>query len=216
MSDPAEHRLSVTRTARYYTVGDPGAGVRDVWFVCHGYGQLAAQFARAFAPIAAPDRLVVAPEALSRYYTNHAAKDVGASWMTREDRLTEIEDYVQYLDALHEHVTAQLEGASDLTVRVLGFSQGAHTACRWVGLGTVEPDTLALWGSPAPPDLDLALLAGKLAAPPILVVGSRDDYVTDKVIAAERVRFADAGLALDVRQFDGGHRLDDAMLRSLA
>ena len=38
-----EHHLSVERTARYYTLGSLD-GPRDVWFVCHGYGQLAARF----------------------------------------------------------------------------------------------------------------------------------------------------------------------------
>ena len=215
-SEPTEHRLAVTRTARYYTLGDAGPAVRDVWFVCHGYGQLAGSFARGFRAIASPHRLIVAPEALSRYYTDHAAKQVGATWMTREDRLAEIEDYVAYLDTLYEQVLARLDGATQLTVRVLGFSQGVHTVCRWVGLGTVVPDGLILWGSPGPMDLDYAAVARKLHAPPVLVVGDRDEYVTPKVIEAETARFAEAGLALAVRRFEGGHRLDDETLRALA
>lgn len=213
--EPREHRLAVTRSARYYTLGEPNDAVRDLWFVCHGYGQLAKPFAQAFAPIAEAHRLVVAPEGLNHYYTDHAAKAVGATWMTREDRLAEIEDYVAYLDELHEHVTTQLEGASELSVRVLGFSQGVHTVCRWVGLGTVEPDQLILWSSPGPHDLDLRLLVGKVASPPVLVVGSRDEYVTEEVVATEVARFKEAGLELAVRRFNGGHRLDDDTLRAL-
>jgi hypothetical protein len=66
--------------------------VHDVWIVCHGYGQLAADFLAAFQVIAAADRLLVAPEALNRFYpgvtTGPHGPDspVAATWMTREDR----------------------------------------------------------------------------------------------------------------------------------
>ena len=39
-----EHHLEVTRTARYHTLGEAGAATEQVWFVCHGYRQLAARF----------------------------------------------------------------------------------------------------------------------------------------------------------------------------
>src|ERR671933_2286542 len=102
-----EHHLTVTRTARYVTLGDVHDSLRQVWFVCHGYGQLAARFLRHFEDLNDGHRLIVAPEALSRFYvesgpgTRHADVPVGATWMTREDRLSEIADYVSYLDGLY-------------------------------------------------------------------------------------------------------------------
>jgi len=97
-----EHHLPVSRTARYFTIGEPDASLTELWFVCHGYGQLAGRFVRHFESIDAPHRMIVAPEALSRFYVEvagktHADTHVGASWMTREDRLSDIEDYVEYL-----------------------------------------------------------------------------------------------------------------------
>ena len=65
---------------------------RTVWFVLHGYGQLAGEFIRFFADLATDDSLVVAPEAMNRFYLvnpeSAPARDrpVGATWMTREDR----------------------------------------------------------------------------------------------------------------------------------
>ena len=67
---PRAFALEVPRTARYYTVGDRGTA-RSVWLAVHGYGQLAGYFARHFAPHA-EGRLVVAPEALSRFYVGRA------------------------------------------------------------------------------------------------------------------------------------------------
>src|SRR5262245_60478000 len=97
-----EHELTVRRTARYYTMGGEGGALRDVWMVCHGYGQVAARFARHFNGIATPERLLILPEALSRFYIDVAAREVvGASWMTREHRQAEIADYVAYLDAVY-------------------------------------------------------------------------------------------------------------------
>lgn len=144
-----EHHLPVSRTARYFTTGDPHAGVRELWFVCHGYGQLAGRFIRHFESIATPERLIVAPEALSRFYVEvsgktHADTHVGASWMTREDRLSDIEDYVEYLDALYAHMLASLDGASP-TFTALGFSQGVATVARWLERTSVHVDRALLW-----------------------------------------------------------------------
>src|SRR5258705_5071915 len=149
-----EFHLTVGRTARYYTLGEPGPDVRQVWVVCHGYGQLAGRFVRHFEPIADASRLIVAPEALSRFYLDSGMHErVGATWMTREDRLADIEDYVRYLDALHAAVFRQLDRASVQLV-VLGFSQGVATASPWVAPG-MRPERLVAWGGVLQPVLDL-------------------------------------------------------------
>ena len=64
MSAPREHRIEVTRTARYWTLGAEDAPT-EVWFVLHGYRQLAERFLRRFVPLDDGSRLVVAPEGLS-------------------------------------------------------------------------------------------------------------------------------------------------------
>ena len=40
--------ISIPRTARYFLRGDPSAGPAEVWFVLHGYGQLADDFLAGF------------------------------------------------------------------------------------------------------------------------------------------------------------------------
>ena len=57
-----EHRLLATRTARYYSLGEPGPATRQLWVVCHGYGQLAGRFLRHFEPLDDGARVIVAPE----------------------------------------------------------------------------------------------------------------------------------------------------------
>ena len=53
-------------------------------------------------------RLLIAPEGLSRFY-HEDHESIGASWMTREERLEEIKDYLMYLDLVHDRVFAIVE-----------------------------------------------------------------------------------------------------------
>jgi predicted esterase len=203
-----EHRIAVSRSARYFTLGH---AEREVWFVLHGYGQLAARFLRHFEPLDDGTRLIVAPEGLSRFYLTEdpAERRVGASWMTKEDRSAEIDDYVRYLDAVYMAVV----GPSRVSVTVLGFSQGATTACRWTALGGARVDRLIVWGGEVPPDLDITKLRARRLS---LVYGSRDEYFTPKIVAATEARLREQRVPYDLEPFDGGHEIDAAVLKKLA
>lgn len=230
-----ERHLGVTRTARYFLLGTPAPvpAVRELWIVLHGYGQLAGKFLEEFRPLAAPHRLLVAPEALSRFYlhpparSGHARSPVGASWMTREDRGAEIADYVAYLDALLAELHRALAPvppmgtrgrvAADLAVHVLGFSQGTATASRWLALGAVRADRLVLWGGLVPDDLDLAGCWERLAvARPVYVTGEGDEYAGPAQVHAQAERLRRYGIRAETVVFPGGHHLDAAVLRRIA
>src|SRR5690349_17842894 len=116
-----EHHISLSRTARYFTLGNSSSGVGEVWFACHGYGQLAGRFLAKLRVLDDGRRYLVAPEGLSRFYLSESPTErrVGASWMTREDRLAEIDDYVRYLDAVYADVFARIDRVRG-TVHVLG------------------------------------------------------------------------------------------------
>src|SRR3954468_9611646 len=158
---PHTHHLRVQRTARYYTLGGESGAPKSIWFVLHGYAMLAGQFISFFADLASPDTLIVAPEAMNRFYLTPvdrapaAERPVGATWMTREDREAEIADYVEYLDALHTEIAAT-PASFGATVGVLGFSQGTATATRWVTHSKAHVDRLVLWGGLMPPERHLA------------------------------------------------------------
>ncbi|MGH7673057.1 MAG: alpha/beta hydrolase [Gemmatimonadales bacterium] len=214
-----EHHLPVTRSARYFTLGDPGPALREVWVVLHGYGQLAARFLRHFEPLDDGTRLIAAPEGLSRFYLTEspAERRVGASWMTREDRLAEIDDYLRYLDAVYADVLRPFD-RSRVKITALGFSQGTATVCRWAALGFARVDRLIVWGGEVPPDLDLARepAAGRLPALSLsLVYGDRDELFTPKVIAATEARLREHGIPYALVPFAGGHEIDAATLRRL-
>ena len=212
-----EHRIAVPRSARYFTLGRPD---REVWFVLHGYGQLAARFLRHFAALDDGTRLIAAPEGLSRFYLKESPTErrVGATWMTREDRLAEIDDYVRYLDAVYAEVCGSVDRSS-VKVTVLGFSQGTSTACRWVTMGASRVDRLIVWGGEVPPDLDLAQgpAAGRLRALRLtLVYGNRDEFFTPKIVANTEARLGAHGIPYALAPFEGGHEIDRDILQRVA
>jgi predicted esterase len=215
-----EHHIGVSRTARYFTLGNSSSGVGEVWFVCHGYGQLASRFLEKLRVLDDGRRYLVAPEGLSRFYLSESPTErrVGASWMTREDRLAEIEDYVRYLDAVYADVFGSLDRAR-VTAHVLGYSQGASTVSRWVAMGKAKIDRLTLWGGEFPPDLDLTLdtVVNRLrAARMTLVYGRSDEYVTPKVVSGIVQRLRQHEIPYEEIPFDGGHELNEAVLRRLS
>lgn len=211
-----EHHVHVPRTARYFTLGAGSADARQVWFVCHGYGRLAHGFLREFHVLDDGTRLLVAPEGLSRFYTDHVRQVVGASWMTREDRLAEITDYVKYLDTVYEHVFRSVLRSS-VSVFVLGFSQGAAAAARWISSGRAVADRLVLWGEVPPADLDLEFAWARLRDSRLtIVVGSEDQYVDASQLLKVEARLLEHEIPYETIMFDGGHRLDGSVLQSLA
>src|SRR6266487_5850642 len=214
-----EHYIGVRRTARYFTLGENSGAVGDVWFACHGYGQLAARFLEKLRVLDDGRRYLVAPEGLSRFYLSESPTErrVGATWMTREDRLAEIDDYVAYLDAVCADVFTSLDRLR-VTVHALGYSQGASTVSRWAALGNAKIDRLTLWGGEFPPDLDLTVdaVVGRLrAARMTLVYGRSDEYITPKIVETTTARLRQHGIPYREVPFEGGHELNEAVLRGL-
>lgn len=215
-----EHRIRIQKTARYFTLGDPGPGTRELWVVCHGYRQLARRFLRRFRCLDDGSRLIVAPEGLSRFYLDDGTREhgpgdrIGATWMTREDRLAEIRDYVAYLDAVVDEVH---RGGAFEGLVVLGFSQGVHTACRWVVAGDLPVRRLICWGAYPPDDLDpgrrLARLAG---ADLVLVRGLSDAHAPRTAHERQELKLGKLGIPFRTATHAGGHELDGALLEELA
>jgi predicted esterase len=215
------HTLPTTRTARYYTLGG-GGPTEEVWVALHGYGQRADRFLGAFEAVTAPGRIVVAPEALSRFYTDGAHERVGASWMTREDRDAEIADYVAYLDGVLDDARARSGTDETAALTVLGFSQGATTAARWLALSPhlaarrPRADRLVLWGSGPPHDLDLEDARPWLSAVDLtLVVGDQDAYATPERVAEMETALHEADVPHRLVRYPGGHRIEPDVLKAL-
>jgi len=70
------------KTARYYSLGFKEFGIKTIWFVIHGYGQLAQEFLNAFTNLVDDKTMIVAPEALNRFYQ----KSFSGSWCKLDDK----------------------------------------------------------------------------------------------------------------------------------
>ncbi|HEX6884102.1 MAG TPA: phospholipase [Planctomycetota bacterium] len=206
--------IEVPRTARYYVRAEPGAVAREVWFLLHGYGQLAAPFLESAGGLARPGRTLVAPEGLSRYYLRRGTGTVGASWMTREERADEIRDTLRYLDRVWGEVRAAEPRARPTA---LGFSQGGAAAARWAVLGQAPVEHLVSWGCPLPTDLELEAHAERVRALRwTFVLGRLDESIDRAAHAAGLARLRALGVEPAEHEFPGGHELEPGLLGALA
>lgn len=218
--------IAAVKTARYAVLGPEDGPVEEVWLACHGYGQLATYFARHFRSVERPGRLVVVPEALNRFYVDGASgryERVGASWMTREERETDIADTVRFLDDVFVAACARADADPyAVPLATFGFSQGTAAAVRWLALSRlarereVRTSRLVLWGGGLPHDLDVSAERAWLAnAGVTLVAGDRDAIATPARVLEQERRLSDAGVPFQTVAFSGEHRLNERVLRDL-
>jgi predicted esterase len=211
-----EHTLTVPRTARYYTLGTLSERTRNIWFVLHGYGQLAQHFIRRFDVVANDETLVVAPEGLSRLYLNGEYSKVGASWITREARDHEVSDYITYLNQLYDSLLGDHDPAA-LTITLMGFSQGAATACRWLNAGHIRVERLMLWAGFFSNGLaDIIDLQKLTNVPTQYVYGLHDEYIKQMPDPAAYLNQLKTDLpSLDIIPFEGKHTVEREVLKRL-
>ncbi len=210
MGDP--HYLTIEKTSRYYTNGPPDGDYDTLCFALHGYGQLGKYFIRNFQNDELGRVLFVAPEGLHRFYLNGTNGRVGASWMTKEDRLKDIEDYCRYLDQVYRHFGAQIKDVSK--VGVLGFSQGVATACRWLTNSEYHFDFLVNWAGAFPPDLDFERSMERMRQLPVyMLVGDSDEYISSEDFQKHLELLEDRGYEIKSRKFEGTHKLYPDILR---
>lgn len=206
-----QQTLQFSYEARYCTLGQPGG---PSWLVCHGYGQLAPYFIRHFQSLANAGHYIVAPEGLSRFYLQENSGRVGASWMTREERFTDIGNYLRYLDAV-----ANKTGLTDAPeVNLLGFSQGVATICRWAMHTPLLYKKLVLWAGVFPPDVSPQLSSQRLRTVELHQVwGLQDPYLEAKRLKEQTLYLQGLSPAhFRDHRFEGKHTLHGPTLQAIA
>lgn len=210
-----EKHITISKTARYFLLGDPSGEIDRVWFVCHGYGQLASYFLKNFEVLDNGKNLIVAPEGLHRFYWNGFEGKVVACWMTKEDRLNDISDYVNYLDKVYEEVIASLKNRN-VKITVLGFSQGVATVTRWLTMGKAKPEKLILWAGIFPPDLKFdpdQNIFNQMDTR--MVVGMKDPFLKEIDLDEYEKVLKNTGIKYQLIRFDGKHEIEPSVLLNL-
>lgn len=208
------------RTGRYALLGPSPERARAVWFVLHGYAQLAPRFLRHFDGLVPADCCIVAPEGLSRFYVDMPQGDgrhlhrVGATWMTRENREDDIADTLFWLDTVYRDIVA--DGAPVPAVGVLAFSQGVATATRWLAGGTIRPRAFVAWAGGLAHDVpDDPLRQGLADARVTLVRGVHDTLMSEEAGAQQFAHLQTLSPRAEYVTFEGGHHLDRTILAGL-
>lgn len=210
-----QKNIQVLKTARYFILGEASEQIKQVWFVCHGYAQLANYFLKNFEALNDGKTLIIAPEGLHRFYWKGFSEKVVASWMTKEDRENDITDYVNYLNVVYSEVMETLKN-KNVNVNVLGFSQGTATVCRWLANSKVEADNLILWAGAFPDDMNFKtdkMVLDKLKT--YLVVGDADEFINEEGVEKHSNLLKENDIKFELIRFKGKHEIDKTTLLDL-
>ena len=211
-----ELNLDFAFKARYQKIGEIHSETTDIWFVLHGYGQLSQYFIKKFESIYGQKQCIIAPEGLSRFYINGFSGRVGATWMTKEDRLSDISNYLNYLNAVYQNEMQSVD-VDAVKIHLLGFSQGTATVTRWALQPQIQFDRLILWAGTLPHDLDPAVGQAVFKDKQLVVVyGDQDEFITENRVAQQRALLKSLKLRPLEIVYKGGHDIDPPTLKKIS
>jgi predicted esterase len=203
--EAAQRHFEHLKQFRFYEQGNREQS-EILWIVLHGYGQLAFFFLRKFHSLGSP-HFLLAPEGMHRFYLNGTSGRVGASWMTKEDRETDISDNLSWLSALIEK-----EKVGFKKVVLLGFSQGGATAARLTAHRPDLFDHLILWASVFPPDVEN--IPFQTDKENFFILGNQDPYFSEEDQINAMATYQQKGF--QTFTFDGAHDIHENTLKQLA
>ena len=212
----SKYSITVSKKARYYQIGEASPSIKKVWIVLHGYAMLSEFFIKKFQNLDDGNTLIIAPEALNRFYIDGQYIRVGASWMTKEERITDIKENNAYLNSLAKQVFDKI-GHTNFSLNVLGFSQGGAAACRWVFSSPIKFNNLILWAGDIPKDTLTVENKKKWSTINThLIMGTQDFLIPEEM----KARFVDLikkyGINYSVTKYDGGHKIYPDVLLKLS
>ncbi len=211
--NPAEKKVSYQIRNTYSTLNDFTAKTKNVWVVLHGIGYLSRYFLKYFKELDPEENYIIAPQAQSKYYLNNEYRHVGASWLTKENTETEIDNVLSYLEEVY---TAEaLQNAPNLNI--FGYSQGVSVATRWIARNKVECSQLILHSGGLPKELqpkDFSFLTDTRIT---MVYGTKDEFLNEERLTSEGERAKDLfGDRLEIISFEGGHEVKPEIILKFA
>lgn len=207
--------LQIEKKARYFLLGNPGDDTSIVWVVLHGYGMLSEFFIQKFKKLENKNTLILAPEALNRFYIDTNYGRVGASWMTKDERQDDIKENIKYLNSLMDQIIREI-GHNRFKINVLGFSQGGATACRWLFKSGLKFENLIMWAGDIPKDTlteENRLKWSDMNTH--LVMGKKDELINEEMKAKFLKLVTDYKLDYKLTLYDGDHRIYPDVLMEL-
>ena len=209
----AENFISYSSKNSYTTLNQCTAKTKNVWFVFHGIGYLSRFFLKYFNELNPEENYIIAPQAPSKYYLNNEYRHVGASWLTKEVTAMEMDNLLNYLDAVYNKEV--IPAACNLII--LGYSQGVSVAMRWVAKRKIPCQQLVLYAGGIPEELifdDFEFL-GKSARVKV-IVGNSDEYLTAARMEIEQQKIGKLFPEnAELFTFTGKHEIKKTIINSL-
>lgn len=209
------YSLKVQRTAHYHMLGTPGKHIKRFCIACHGYGQSPERFVQKFRDLVDGETLIVAPEGLSKFYFGGTfTGNVGASWMTKENREAEIEDYVNYLQQIYSLFVPQLD--KEVQITLFGFSQGGATISRFAALKKPLFHHIVLWACDFAHDVDFKGNKKFFDSKKMfLVLGDEDQFITPDRLEKYLEFAKEQEIKFEQITFKGKHTIERPVLVEL-
>ncbi len=208
-----EKQVSYTATNTYITLNTLTDKTKKVWIVLHGIGYLSKYFIRYFDELSTDENYIIAPQAPSKYYLKNQYKYVGASWLTKENTVTETNNVLAYLDTVLD--AENIPNSCELLI--FGFSQGVSIATRWVASQQLKCNKLILYAGGIPKELspkDFDFLNDQQTEVTV-IVGDKDQYLTQEVLKYETQRIEELFQGKAKQQiFEGAHEIKKEIINS--
>jgi len=207
--------INIQINTSYHTLNELTEHTKNIWVVCHGYGQLAEYFIQKFACLPPQENFIIAPQALSKFYISGFSGRVGATWMTKRDRETEVGNYVNMISNIFARET---QGADLGKYRVIlfGFSQGTATITRFAMQSGIHFHHLILWAGSFPHDANFEEASGMLSDKKFdFLMGNQDEFYNQKRIDEHIAMLKEQNIYPQLTIFEGEHKVYDDVLLNL-
>ena len=197
-------KVSFEFQAPYVKLGELKDTTENLWFIFHGYGQLAEEFQEKFKVLNHEENVLIFPQALSKFYLKGVDKKIGASWMTSHDRELDIENYINYLNQIYQQELVGIR--RHVNINILGFSQGGHTASRWIYKSGIGYNKLILWGAGLAYEINEKIICSSFnIGKQYFVIGDQDRFIDQSALDAARKRYEGIGFDYELVGYQGIH-----------
>lgn len=184
---------------------------QNIWFACHGIGQLSHYFLNNFLNIPKEKNYIIAPQAPSKYYHSTQTKRVGACWLTKENTQLEQRNIFRYFDEILNQEKPVIPNI------FMGFSQGVSVMLRYLVYKKLNVNDIVIMSGKIPEELkesDFNFLSKKTKV--WLSYGLSDPLLNNKLIDIEINKSRQLfGKRLNIIAFDGKHEIDQELILNL-
>ncbi|HIF49384.1 MAG TPA: hypothetical protein EYQ68_05765 [Cytophagales bacterium] len=210
-----KHSISFEFSSSYITYNQLTDTTENIWIVFHGYGQLSKYFIRRFDVLDADKNYIIAPQGLSKFYVDEDYKNVGASWLTKEDRGSDLLNQQKYLIKLMDELKLKID-FSKIKINFFGFSQGASALTRLLMNYNMKVNNIIIWAGWVPDEFFNVNKDVLKDTNLFFVVGNKDKYYNNPIIKGYIEKFKKTlNKEIDYFVFNGGHIVDRKVLKKI-